>query len=70
MDSSGSSYGRTEAQIGISKVPDPRIDFLSSIYKPKNNLCYNRSYRYKGVATASSLSKSSGPNPFWNLYDK
>ncbi|HHY23796.1 MAG TPA: redox-regulated ATPase YchF [Clostridiaceae bacterium] len=65
MDSSGSSYGRTEAQIGISKVPDPRIDFLSSIYKPKKTIYATIEVTdIKGVATASSLSKSSGPNPF------
>lgn len=31
----GNFAGRTETNIGTARVPDPRIDFLSGLYKPK-----------------------------------
>lgn len=34
----GTSSGRAEANIGVAKVPDRRIDFLSSVYKPKRTI--------------------------------
>lgn len=36
-DATGAS-GKAEANIGVAKVPDRRIDFLSSIYKPKKTV--------------------------------
>ncbi len=35
IETSAFSSGKTEAHIGVAKIPDDRIDFLSSVYKPK-----------------------------------
>ena len=35
IEISGFSTGKVEANIGIAKIPDERIDFLSDMYKPK-----------------------------------
>jgi len=65
MDFSGTSYGRTEAHIGVSKVPDMRIDFLSEIYKPKKTIYATIEVTdIKGVAAGISSQKSLGANPF------
>lgn len=38
QDDGTGAAGKTEANIGVAKVPDRRIDFLSSIYKPKKTV--------------------------------
>ncbi len=35
IETSAFSSGKTEAHVGTAKIPDARVDFLSSIYKPK-----------------------------------
>src|SRR5690554_4743732 len=35
IDVSGYSTGKIESHMGIAKIPDERIDFLSSLYNPK-----------------------------------
>src|SRR5207248_805183 len=37
-DSGRSAHGRAEASIGISKVPDERLDRLTAMYNPKKRV--------------------------------
>ena len=37
-DASRPTHGRTEATIGISKVPDARLDRLTAMYNPKKRV--------------------------------
>jgi GTP-binding protein YchF len=56
--------GKTEANIGIAKIPDKRIDFLADIYKPKKTVYATIEVTdIKGFASGGNA-KSSGVNPF------
>jgi len=35
LETSAFSSGKTEAHVGVAKIPDERVDFLSFVYKPK-----------------------------------
>src|SRR5438552_4871021 len=37
-DTARAAHGKTEASIGISKVPDPRLDRLTAMYNPKKRV--------------------------------
>lgn len=37
-ETSRSAHGRAEASIGISKVPDARLDRLTTMYKPRKRV--------------------------------
>lgn len=65
IDTSSSIYGGAETQTGISKVPDVRIDYLSSIYKPRKTIYASIEVTdIKGMAVVEALPKKSGTNPF------
>ena len=38
----GDGGGRGQANMGMGRVPDPRIDRLSAVFQPKNSKCHNR----------------------------
>lgn len=65
IDSSGFSSGKTETHVGIAKVPDKRLDFLSDIYKPKKTTYATIEVTdIKGYAAGGAPSKGTGVNPF------
>lgn len=37
-EASGQSAGRAEPQVGVARVPDPRLDRLTSLFKPKRHV--------------------------------
>lgn len=65
IDSSGFSPGKTETHVGMAKVPDKRLDFLTGIYKPKKTTYAPiEVIDIKGYAAGAAPSKGSGVNPF------
>lgn len=56
---------RQEAHIGIARVPDKRIDFLSKIYNPKKTTYATIEVTdIRGIVPGFSAGKEVGPNPF------
>src|SRR4051794_37513453 len=37
-DTARAAHGKAEASVGISKVPDPRLDVLTAMYNPKKRV--------------------------------
>jgi ribosome-binding ATPase YchF (GTP1/OBG family) len=63
-DEASIASGRTEANIGVAKIPDKRIDFLAGIYKPKKIVYATiEATDIKGFA-GGSKAMGSGVNPF------
>ncbi len=55
------STGKVEANIGIAKIPDDRIDFLSEMYKPKKTTYANiEVIDVPGLVSGSSTGKGVG----------
>ena len=55
-----SNQNKSEANLGIAKVPDDRIDFLSGIYKPKKTTYATIEVTdIQGIQPSTSTGKSS-----------
>ena len=57
-DTSGASGSATEMHLGVVKVPDPRLDVLSGMYRPRKVV--PAEIRYWDVPGPESLAKSQG----------
>ena len=57
-DTSGASGSATEMHLGVVKVPDPRLEVLTGIYRPKKTI--PAEIKYWDVPGPESLAKSQG----------
>jgi GTP-binding protein YchF len=62
-ETSAFQSGRTEANVGITRVPDKRIDYLSSMFKPKKTTYAQIEYT-DIVGLTPSAGQVKGGNPF------
>ena len=54
-DSSRAAHGRAEASIGISKVPDGRLERLNVMFNPRKRVPARSSSRIRGGAELAAL---------------
>lgn len=63
IETSRFQTGKTEANVGIARVPDKRIDYLSNMFKPKKTTYAQIEYTdIAGVSPNNTVAK--GGNPF------
>ncbi len=61
IETSGFSSGKIEANLGIAKIPDERIDFLTKMYNPKKTTYANiEVIDVPGLVSGSSTGKGVG----------
>jgi GTP-binding protein YchF len=62
IETSGFSTGKADTNIGVAKVPDDRIDFLSKLYKPRKTIY--ASIEFIDVPGLRSVEGKSSSNQF------
>ena len=67
----GFAQGKMGAEVGVAKIPDKRIDFLSDMYKPrKTTLATIEVIDIPGMAVGGQRQKGAGANSFLDFVRK